>query len=275
MDFATSSSQLNKPRTDINRGGQAQKDLLKEGSYAREFYDKWDKKHLGTLTANEYDDLVKDIEKLKKKYPHIEGDNFYQQVEMDRNTNIKSHRKDIIGQEYRTKIKELNKPNIKDGTYDLDTNKPVEFNGGYNVTFETSRDNFTNAEYYDKIEEVRNKCDGKVYAGKFGGAPELSFYTKDFDTAVKIMEKYNQQGIYDIDFGRTILNEKYNKETNPTNYIPEKQDIRLSDYKKQMNKTRNLKNLSDIQQYYIDLGYSKETAKRMAQEEIGKRKGGK
>lgn len=86
MDFATSSSELNKRRTDITRGGQAQKDLLKEGTKARDFYEKWDKKHLGTLTQKEYNELVNDIEDLKKEYPHIEGDSFYAQAQLDRDT---------------------------------------------------------------------------------------------------------------------------------------------------------------------------------------------
>lgn len=86
MDFATSSSELNKRRSDITRGGQAQKDLLKEGTKARKFYDKWDKKHLGTLTQKEYNELVNDIEELKQQYPHIESDRFSDQVELDRNS---------------------------------------------------------------------------------------------------------------------------------------------------------------------------------------------
>lgn len=89
MDFATSSSELNKRRTDITRGGQAQKDLLPKGSKAREFYEKWDKKHLKSLTQKEYNELNNDIEELKKEYPNINSDKFSEQVELDRNSKRK------------------------------------------------------------------------------------------------------------------------------------------------------------------------------------------
>ena len=89
MDFATTASTFNRKRTDYERGGQAQKDILKEGTKARAFYDKWDKKHLGTLTQKEYKELVNDIEDLKKEYPYIQGDRFYDQVELDRSTKDK------------------------------------------------------------------------------------------------------------------------------------------------------------------------------------------
>lgn len=66
--FTTSASEFNRPRTDFNRGGQAQKDLLH--GRALTFYKKWDKYHLKDLTPTLYDMLVSDIEALKFIYPH-------------------------------------------------------------------------------------------------------------------------------------------------------------------------------------------------------------
>ena len=46
-------------------------------------------------------------------------------------------------------------------------------------------------------------------AGKFGGEPEVSFHFKDLETAVKIMEKYNQVSIWDWKFQTEVKNQKY------------------------------------------------------------------
>lgn len=70
-DFTTCANEFNQPKTDWCRCGQAQKDLL-VGGLARSFYDKWDKYHLKDITDQEvFDDLIKDIEELKKKYNYI------------------------------------------------------------------------------------------------------------------------------------------------------------------------------------------------------------
>lgn len=181
--------------------------------------------------------------------------------------------KNRIGKEYREKLGKINDKSIPDGTYDLDTGKVVDFKGeGYNVSFEQSGVKLSNDEYYDAIQECRSKLDGKVYGGKFGGDPEISFYTKDFDKAMEVAEKYNQQGVYDIEYGRTIINDKYDAKKNPTNYIPEKSDIKASEYRNQMQTARSLKSLSEIEQYYLSLGYSKATALKKAKQDIANRK---
>lgn len=69
--FATDSSLMNHTRTDINRGGQCQKDVLPNGSLAYKFYEKWDKKHLQTLNNQEMTEVLADIEELKKKYDYV------------------------------------------------------------------------------------------------------------------------------------------------------------------------------------------------------------
>ena len=122
-----------------------------------------------------------------------------------------------LGKEYRDKLENLK--GKEDGTYNLDTGEKVEFNGvGYNVSFQQTTDNYTNKQYYDKITECREMCDGNVYGGVFGGVPEISFYTKDLDVAIKIMKKYNQHSIWDNSIGDVIMNEDYDEKANPTNY---------------------------------------------------------
>ncbi len=70
--FSTSASELNQPKTDWERCGQAQEALLPKSSKAYKFWEKWDKKHLQDLTDEEYNDLLKDIELLKECYNFIE-----------------------------------------------------------------------------------------------------------------------------------------------------------------------------------------------------------
>ena len=65
--FATSANVFNRPRTDYNRCGQCQDDVLT--GKAMKFYKKWDKKHLKDLNESEYNELVSDIEALQEAYP--------------------------------------------------------------------------------------------------------------------------------------------------------------------------------------------------------------
>lgn len=64
--FTTSASEFNQPKTDFNRGGQCQNDVLT--GEALKFYKKWDKKHFKDLTDEQYEKLLKDIDVLKKIY---------------------------------------------------------------------------------------------------------------------------------------------------------------------------------------------------------------
>lgn len=83
--FTTSAGQFNRPRTDYNQCGQAQETLLKGNFKAYNFYKKWDKFHLKDLTPAIYTALVRDIEQLKKDYPHfVEGDSFNDAVRAER-----------------------------------------------------------------------------------------------------------------------------------------------------------------------------------------------
>jgi len=70
--FSTSAAQFNQPKTDFNHCGQAQKELLKAGRKAMNFYNKWDKCHLMDLTEEQHKEILQDIEVLKNQYNFIE-----------------------------------------------------------------------------------------------------------------------------------------------------------------------------------------------------------
>lgn len=70
--FATSASVWCKSKKDISQGGQCQEEVLSEfNGYRRrayDFYKKWDHCHLHVLKDEEYEEVIKDIEKLKEAY---------------------------------------------------------------------------------------------------------------------------------------------------------------------------------------------------------------
>lgn len=70
--FATSANKLNKTKTDYERCGQTQNDLLKEYETAYLFYKKWDEFHLSYLSNEKLKELENDIQKLKNEYSFLE-----------------------------------------------------------------------------------------------------------------------------------------------------------------------------------------------------------
>lgn len=127
------------------------------------------------------------------------------------------------GEKYRNSIIETAKNSKEDNvTLDTETGKVATFDKGYSVSFQQSSDNYDDKEYYEKVEECRNKCDGKLYAGKYGGDAEASFHTDDIETAKELMYKYNQESIYDWEHETLIMNDKYDSSSNKTNYEAEK-----------------------------------------------------
>ena len=99
---------------------------------------------------------------------------------------------------YREQISRLSSPDYADGTYDLDTLTQVSYDSGYQVTFSQIGDNYSDAEYANKINEfLAVSSDGKTLAGKFESTPEVSFHCNDRKTAERLARKYNQISIWD------------------------------------------------------------------------------
>lgn len=100
--------------------------------------------------------------------------------------------------EHKKAVDELNGSKYEDGTYDINTKKTKEFNTGYQVTFCQIGDNYTDEEYAKKVNECLDlSSDGRTYAGKFEGTPEISFHCNDRKQAIAYAKANNQISIWD------------------------------------------------------------------------------
>lgn len=101
-------------------------------------------------------------------------------------------------QRHKKAVEELNSDKYEDGTYDIDSKKTKDFTSGYQVTFCQIGDNYSDAEYANKVNEcLKMSSDGKTYAGKFEGTPEISFHFANQKQAEDYARANNQISIWD------------------------------------------------------------------------------
>ena len=102
-------------------------------------------------------------------------------------------------------IDRLRSKSYDDGTYNVNSLKPVDFQKGYQVTFCQIGDNYSDDEYADKVNEFYAlSSDGESYAGKFESEPEISFHFDNLSDAIRMAKKYNQISIWDWEKGEPI-----------------------------------------------------------------------
>lgn len=112
--------------------------------------------------------------------------------------NAKDKANERTQDEHKQAVKELNSSKYEDGTYDIITKKPVEFDDGYQVTFCQIGDNYSNKDYAKKVNEcLAMSSDGKTYAGKFESEPEISFHCANREQAIAYAKANNQISIWD------------------------------------------------------------------------------
>lgn len=101
--------------------------------------------------------------------------------------------------EHKAVVAELRKPEYPDySTYDIKTKKIITKPSGYQVTFWQIGDRYSDAEYAEKTNEfLRVSSDGRTYAGKFEGTPEVSFHVRSKKVATTLAKKYNQISVWD------------------------------------------------------------------------------
>ena len=107
--------------------------------------------------------------------------------------------------EHKSAIVKLSGKSYNDGTYDVTTLKPVEFDKGFQVTFCQIGDNYSDDDYAKLVNEFYDlSSDRKSYAGKFEGSPEISFHFDRQEDAERMARKYNQISIWDWAKGEPI-----------------------------------------------------------------------
>ena len=100
---------------------------------------------------------------------------------------------------------------IVDGTYDLYSHEIMHFNNGYQVSFETFYDSYTDEEYEEIVYKMSLMSDNSCYIGVYGSKPEISFYFENYELGNVIAILFNQISIWDWRKDREILN-KFHKE---------------------------------------------------------------
>lgn len=82
--FATEAGLYDPKTRDFDTCGQAQRDVLTEGTLAWEFYEKWDPNHIQVMTIEAYDEMTQDLERLKAAYPFVVGGSTHDMVKLEK-----------------------------------------------------------------------------------------------------------------------------------------------------------------------------------------------
>ena len=157
--------------------------------------------HIPIGAGETKDEAVKRFLSKKNKKKEDATDRQYREIEE------RQKEKDALNEDRKTEstqdahskvITELSKDKYEDGTYDVSNLKPVEYESGYQVTFCQIGDNYSAKEYDEKCNEFLSaSSDGRVSAGKFEGAPEISFHVSSRAEAIALAKKYHQISVWD------------------------------------------------------------------------------
>lgn len=116
-----------------------------------------------------------------------------------------------VGKEARDNLKELELDKYEDGTYNIESKKAENFTKGYQATFQQLNDKYSDEEFGALVEKYKKIGDGNVYAGKFGGSPEVSFYFEKEEDAIAICKQFNQVSYWDWENMDEVKNKYYKK----------------------------------------------------------------
>ena len=99
----------------------------------------------------------------------------------------------------------------EDGTYDIYTKQSVHFDRGYQVSFETEYDNYTESEYEEIAYKMSLLSDNSAYLGVYSSVPELSFHFDDLELARDLAIVFNQISVWDWSISDEIFNPYFEK----------------------------------------------------------------
>ena len=98
-----------------------------------------------------------------------------------------------------------------DGTYDIYTKQSVQFDRGYQVSFETEYDSYSDQEYEEIAYKMSLLSDNSAYLGVYSSVPELSFHFDDLELARDMAIVFNQISIWDWSISDEIFNPYFTK----------------------------------------------------------------
>ena len=171
---------------------------------------------INTIKINDNDFFTQQIRNLVRKIDRISKNN---QDEKIMNILIEKLRDYIFTHDIKREGAERSKyENIRnisqnvsddteDGTYDIYTKEKVSFDRGYQVSFETSYDNYTDDEFEDIAYKMSLLSDNSAYQGVYSLNPELSFHFYDLELASVLGTIFNQISIWDW----SIMDERFNE----------------------------------------------------------------
>ena len=125
-----------------------------------------------------------------------------------KNNDIKEERKESPKEKYKDilYVRGNFTENI-DGTYDIYSHETIEFDRGYQVSFETAYDDYTKEDYEEIVYKMALMSDNQVYLGVYGGNIEFSFHFDDLDLATTLGILYKQISIWDWSLNEEISNQ--------------------------------------------------------------------
>ena len=98
-----------------------------------------------------------------------------------------------------------------DGTYDILSHESLDFDRGYQVSFEREYDDYSNEEYDELVYKMALMSDKHAYLGVYASSPELSFHFDDLDLAYVLAILFNQYSIWDWSVNDEIANQYVNE----------------------------------------------------------------
>ena len=169
--------------------------------------------------SSKYDDLKTDYIKLETKYNNLENkyenqnntinDIFNTFQDLIANTTMPSTT--IKKEDYKNIKSELIKiKNYEDGTYNFITKEEINYEKGFQVSFETKSryfENYYSDEEYDNIVfKIASLLGVNADLGIYNKTPQISFYIEDKELALSISALFNQESIWDWSQNKIILN---------------------------------------------------------------------
>ncbi len=124
---------------------------------------------------------------------------YMKEHDIERSGAERSHYKNI-----RDKMKKFSPQ--EDGTYNLVTHEKVSHLKGYEASFCTEWDTYTDEEFDEIVYKLALMTNNNCYIGVYFGIPEISFYFEDLDFAYLVGIMYNQISIWDFGADDEIIN---------------------------------------------------------------------